>query len=48
MVPLPFSKAVIAFGDPLYVSEDEDENAAAARIEAAINAAERRAEEMLG
>jgi len=48
LVPLPFSKAAIALGDPLYVFEDEDENEAAARIENAINAAERRAEEMLG
>lgn len=48
LVPLPFSKAVIAFGDPLHISEDEDENAAAARIEAAINDAELRAEELLG
>ena len=47
MVPMPFSRAVITFGDPVYVSEDEDENTAAARIEAAINDAQRRAEELL-
>ena len=44
MIPAPFSRAVISFGDPLHVAEDEDEAAAAVRIENAINDAERRAE----
>ena len=48
MVPAPFARAVISFGEPLYVSNDEDEQAAAVRIEEAINAADRRAEELLG
>lgn len=48
MVPWPFSRAVISFGEPLYISNDEDEQAAAVRIEEAINAADRRAEELLG
>jgi len=48
MVPAPFARAVIAFGDPLYVRDDEDEDDAARRIENAINAAERRANEILG
>lgn len=47
MVPMPFARAVIAFGDPLYMAEDEDENQAASRIEQAINEANRRAEEVL-
>lgn len=47
MLPAPFAKAVISFGDPLYVGNDEDEDAAAARIEDAINAAEQRANDML-
>ena len=47
MVPVPFARAVISFGDPLYVGNEEDENAAAARIEDAINAAEQRANELL-
>ncbi|MCL5103944.1 MAG: lysophospholipid acyltransferase family protein [Armatimonadetes bacterium] len=48
MVPAPFARAVIAFGDPLYVSEADNENEAATRIEQAINEAERQAEELLG
>ena len=47
MVPAPFARAVIAFGDALYVSADEDESVAAGRIEDAINKAEHRAEEIL-
>jgi hypothetical protein len=48
LVPMPFSRAVIAFGDPVYVSEDMDEAAAAQMIENAINAATGRAQEILG
>ena len=48
MLPLPFAKAVIAFGAPLSIGADEDENAAAARIADSINEAERRANECLG
>lgn len=48
MVPAPFAKAVIAFGDPVYVTSEDDEETGAKRIEDAINAAERRAEEILG
>lgn len=48
MIPIPFAKAVISFGDPLYIASDEDEVSAAERIEMAINASERRAEEILG
>jgi lysophospholipid acyltransferase (LPLAT)-like uncharacterized protein len=48
LVPWPFAKAVIVFGEPLYLAEDEDEKKAAERIEDAINAAERRAEDILG
>ncbi len=48
MVPAPFARAVMVFGEPLYVNEDEDEQQAAARIEEAINSAERRAHEILG
>ncbi|MCE5198719.1 MAG: lysophospholipid acyltransferase family protein [Armatimonadota bacterium] len=47
IVPLPFSRAVIAFGEPLYISADEDESAAAVRIEEAINEAEDRANGLL-
>ena len=48
MIPSPFAKAVIAFGDPVYVTSEDDEATGAQRIEEAINAAERRAEEILG
>jgi lysophospholipid acyltransferase (LPLAT)-like uncharacterized protein len=47
MIPSPFARAVIAFGDPLHVANNEDVDAAARRIEDAINQAERRAEEVL-
>jgi len=48
MLALPFAKAVIYFGDPLHVTAEEDDDAAAARIEIAINEAERRAWASLG
>lgn len=48
LIPLPFAKAVIAFGDPLYISADEDESEAAIRVENAINQAEIRAHDILG
>jgi len=48
LVPAPFARAVISFGDPLYIEDSEDDTAAAVCIESAINAAEARAEEMLG
>ncbi len=48
LIPMPFARAVLVFCDPLYVLEGEDENEAAIRIENALNAAERQAEEMLG
>ncbi len=47
MVPAPFSKAVITFGDPIRIAADEAEEQAAKRIEDAIESAERRAEELL-
>jgi len=48
MVPYPFARAVIFFGDPLSISGDEDDAEAASRIENAINNAERRAWQTLG
>ncbi|MGB9619286.1 MAG: lysophospholipid acyltransferase family protein [Armatimonadota bacterium] len=47
MIPWPFARAVIVFGEPFCVGEDEEENRAARRIEDAINAAEHRANEIL-
>lgn len=48
MLPYPFARAVIYFGDPMSISADEDDTEAAIRIENAINDAERRAWETLG
>lgn len=48
MVPMPFSRATLVFGDPLYISASDDAKDAAARIGDAISAQERRAEEILG
>lgn len=48
MVPAPFAKACIYFGDALFVAEDEDDAAAAERIEFAIDEAERNAWHALG
>lgn len=48
MIPMPFARAVIAFGDPLRIEPDESDEQAAARIENAIESADRRAEELLG
>ena len=47
LVPAPFAKAVVSFGDPLYIGNEEDESIAADRIEDAINAAELRAGDIL-
>ncbi len=46
LVPMPFARAALVFGDPLYVSESDDLQVAADRIAGAINAQERRAEEV--
>lgn len=47
MIPLPFAKAVMVFGEPLWISNTEDESDAAVRIEQAINDADCRAGELL-
>ena len=48
MLPAPFARAVIVFGDPFQIEDGEDQQEAASRIEDAINKAEHRAEELLG
>lgn len=48
MIPYPFSRAVIFFGDPISISTEEDDTDAAARIEQAMNDAEHCAWEKLG
>jgi lysophospholipid acyltransferase (LPLAT)-like uncharacterized protein len=47
MVPMPFARAVIVFGDPIFISADDDESKASFRIEKAINDAQDRAEVVL-
>lgn len=47
MIPMPFSRAVITFGDPLRIEPGESEAEAAARIGEAIDAAESRAQALL-
>lgn len=47
LIPLPFARAALVFGEPLYVHDSDDPAAAAERIADAINAAEHRAEEIL-
>ncbi|NLN76876.1 MAG: lysophospholipid acyltransferase family protein [Armatimonadetes bacterium] len=43
MVPVPFSKAVVYFGEVFHISPDEDDDVAASRIKKAIDDAERNA-----
>ena len=47
LVPMPFSKAVISFSDPIYIDNDEDDEVACKRIGDIINSAEKRAESLL-
>ena len=47
VVPMPFARAALVFGEPVYVSVSDDPQVAAARIGDAINVQERRAEEIL-
>ncbi len=47
LIPLPFARAALVFGEPIYVAESEDAGQAASRIADAINAAEERAAELL-
>lgn len=47
LIPLPFSKAVLYFGDYLYLDPDEDDTVSGERIENAIHNANRLAEEAL-
>lgn len=47
LVPMPFARAALVFGDPLYVSTSDDLQDAAGRIADAIDAQEKRAEEIL-
>ncbi len=44
VVPLPFSRAIFMYGEPIYVSRDEDVEKARRKVEHAMNAVATRAE----
>ena len=48
LVPLPFSRNVVAYGEPFRVPDDMPSEQASARIAAAIDAATREADDFLG
>jgi lysophospholipid acyltransferase (LPLAT)-like uncharacterized protein len=47
LIPHLFARASYVYGDPIFVMPDEENTAACKRVEAAINAAQARAEESL-
>jgi lysophospholipid acyltransferase (LPLAT)-like uncharacterized protein len=47
LIPHLFARATYVYGDPIFVTPDEDSTLACERVEAAINAAQARAEEAL-
>jgi hypothetical protein len=47
-IPMPFSRGVIVWGEPLRVGRDEDEEAARRRIEAAITRVSGEADRLVG
>ncbi|MDH7600883.1 MAG: lysophospholipid acyltransferase family protein [Armatimonadota bacterium] len=47
LIPAPFAQVVLVFGEPLEVSPEESVEEAARRVEDSINAAERRAWELI-
>jgi lysophospholipid acyltransferase (LPLAT)-like uncharacterized protein len=48
LIPLPFSRGVIVWGDPIYVPRDADEAAARQQIEDAMNAQAAEADRLVG
>ena len=46
IVPLPFSKAVFVYGEPIYVPRDGDVEEWRVRVEQAMNELAEKAEEM--
>ena len=48
MVPYPFSRTVVRWGEPISVDRDTDEDAALAQVEAALNLCQRAADEACG
>ncbi len=47
LIPAPFSRAAWVFGEPIYVSPDEPDEAACKRVEDGLNACDVRAEAIL-
>jgi hypothetical protein len=47
-IPMPFSRGVIVWGEPLRIGRDEDEEAARRRIEAAITRVSGEADRLVG
>lgn len=47
LIPMPFAKAALVFGEPLRFAQTDDIQDSAARVAAAINEQEHRAEEIL-
>jgi lysophospholipid acyltransferase (LPLAT)-like uncharacterized protein len=45
VVPLPFSRAVFLYGDPIVIPRDADVEAARKKVENALNALAQRAEQ---
>jgi len=44
VIPLPFSRAVFVYGDPIWISRDEDVEGAMLRVERALNVLSEQAE----
>jgi len=44
VIPLPFSRVVFLYGDPIWISRDENVEEARVRVEKAMNALAERAE----
>jgi lysophospholipid acyltransferase (LPLAT)-like uncharacterized protein len=44
VIPLPFSRAVFVYGDPIWISRDEDVEGARLKVERALNALSEQAE----
>ena len=48
VIPLPFTRAVFVYGEPVVVPRDGDVEEWRVRVEQALNEVEREAEELLG
>ncbi|HLO77222.1 MAG TPA: hypothetical protein VK196_12275, partial [Magnetospirillum sp.] len=48
IIPLPFTRGILLWGEPILVARDADENQARRAIEEAMNAQADRADRMMG